>query len=131
MLNANIGSAEMTTKDLFGRQTSPPHPGEVLREDILPHYTMTRAQLAKHLQISTRLLNEVVRERRDINLDLAMRLGAAFGQGAHFWLGLQMQHDLWQARNQESQVRLIRHSSWTGAKRSKTSHALSAAVDVF
>ena len=92
---------------------------------------MTRAQLAKHLQISTRRLNEVVRERRDINLDLAMRLGAAFGQGAHFWLGLQMQHDLWQARNQESQVRLIRHSSWTGAKRSKTSHALSAAVDVF
>ncbi len=91
----------MTTKDLFGRQTSPPHPGEVLREDILPHYTMTRAQLAKHLQISTRLLNEVVRERRDINLDLAMRLGAAFGQGAHFWLGLQMQHDLWQARNQK------------------------------
>ena len=101
----------MTSKDLFGRDTSPPHPGEVLREDLFPYYSLSRAQLAKHLRISTRKLNEILREQRDINLDLAMRLGAAFGQGAHFWLGLQMQHDLWQARNREASIRPIRRNS--------------------
>jgi antitoxin HigA-1 len=118
----------MTTKDLFGRETSPPHPGEVLREDILPHYTLTRGQLAKHLQISTRVLNEFVRERRDINLDLAMRLGEAFGQGAHFWLGLQMQHDLWQARHREPSVRPIRRKGWPGMRPSSAPRALQGPV---
>lgn len=97
-------------KDLLGRETCPPHPGEVLREDILPHYRLTRKELAAHLGISTRQLGDLLRERRGMTLDLAMRLGAAFGQGAHFWLGLQMQHDLWQARHKESSVRPIRYS---------------------
>lgn len=95
----------MTSKDLYGHHTPPPHPGEVLREDILPHYHLTRAELARHLKISTRLLGDVLRERRPITLDLALRLGAAFGQGPHFWLGLQAQFDLWHARRREPDVR--------------------------
>ncbi len=121
----------MTSKDLFGRDTSPPHPGEVLREDILPHYSMSRAQLARHLRISTRKLNEILRELRDINLDLAMRLGAAFGQGAHFWLGLQMQHDLWQARNREASIRPIRRTSGQDFKRSKPHRTSPVPVSAF
>lgn len=121
----------MTTKDLFGRETSPPHPGEVLREDLLPHYSMTRAQLARHLGISVRSLSDFVRERRDINLDLALRLGAAFGQGAHFWLGLQMQHDLWQARNREAPIRPIRRNGWPDVKRSKVSRTVPGPVAAF
>ncbi len=121
----------MTSKDLFGRETSPPHPGEVLREDIFPHYSLTPAQLAKHLRISTRKLNEILREQRDINLDLAMRLGSAFGQGAHFWLGLQMQHDLWQARNREESIRPIRRSSGQGFRRSTSHRAPPAPVAAF
>lgn len=104
-------------KDLLGRDTCPPHPGEVLREDILPHYGITRKAFAKHLGISTRLLGDVLRERRDVTLDLAMRLGAAFGQGAHFWLGLQMQHNLWQARRQETKVRPIKRPMTAGSSK--------------
>lgn len=118
----------MTTKDLFGRETSPPHPGEVLREDILPHYALTRRQLAQHLGISTQVLGELLREQRDVNLDLAMRLGAAFSQGAHFWLGLQMQHDLWQSRNRESQVRPIRRAHWRDRRRTKVPSGIPGAM---
>lgn len=106
----------MTSKDLFGRETSPPHPGEVLREDILPCYALSPKHLAQHLKIKPRFLNELLEEQRGIDLDLAMRLGAAFCQGAHFWLGLQIQHDLWQSRHRESQVRPIGRAQWLGNK---------------
>jgi len=88
-------------KDLYGHQTPPPHPGEVLREDILPLVQLSRAAMARHLGISARTLADIVHERRPVTLDVARRLGAAFGCGTHYWLGLQMQHDLWRARISE------------------------------
>lgn len=78
-------------------QPEPPHPGEILREDILPCLTMTRAALAKHLGVSTRMLADLLAERRTVDRKLAQRLGRAFGHGARYWLGLQMQYDLWHA----------------------------------
>lgn len=98
----------MTSKDIYGRQTPPPHPGEILREEILPHYSLDCAGLARHLKANATAVAELLDGVRDIDRDLAVRLGAAFGQGAHFWLGLQMQHDLWHARQTEVDVRPIR-----------------------
>jgi addiction module HigA family antidote len=69
----------------------PPHPGEILREDILPLLALSRRELARHLSISPRVLSEVLSERRAVTLDLAI------GQGARYWLGLQAQHDVWRA----------------------------------
>jgi addiction module HigA family antidote len=76
---------------------APLHPGEVLREDVLPHIEMSRSDLARHLGISTDTIADLIAERRPVTLDLARRLGIAFGQGAHYWLGLQAQHDQWLA----------------------------------
>ncbi len=84
------------------RDPAPPHPGEILREDILPHVPMSRAELARHLGISARTLGDVLAEKRAVTLDLAVRLGAALGQGARYWLGLQTQHDIWQASQLEA-----------------------------
>lgn len=84
------------------RLPAPPHPGEILREDILPHVAMSRAELARHLGISPRALGDLLAERRAVTLDLAMRLGAALGQGARYWLGVQTQHDVWQASRLEA-----------------------------
>ncbi len=75
----------------------PPHPGEVLREDILPHVGLPNGEFARRLGISGHALAELLAERRSITLDLARRLGDALGQGARYWLSLQMQHDLWLA----------------------------------
>jgi antitoxin HigA-1 len=73
----------------------PPHPGELLREDILPKLTLDQASLARHLGVECAALTEFIDEKRPVTVDLARRLGAAFGQGARFWLGVQMQFDLW------------------------------------
>jgi addiction module HigA family antidote len=75
----------------------PPHPGEYLREDILPALGMTVKALAAHLGVSRQSLSELVNERRAVSVEMAQKLGKAFGNGARFWLALQMQHDLWRA----------------------------------
>lgn len=84
------------------RDPAPPHPGEILREDILPHVAMSRTELARHLGISRRTLGDILSEKRAVTLDLAVRLGTALGQGARYWLGLQSQHDIWQASRLET-----------------------------
>lgn len=93
---------------------SPPHPGEYIREDILPALNMTIGELAKHLGVTRTSLSQLVNERRDVSLEMAQRLGQAFGNGARFWLALQMQHDIWKAeRNSKIQVDRIR---WRGSE---------------
>ena len=76
---------------------SPPHPGEILREDLLPRLGMSRTAFARHLGISAGRLGAVLSERSSVTLDLAVRLAAAFGHGSRYWLGLQAQHDIWRA----------------------------------
>ncbi len=99
----------MIHKDLYGRFSEPPHPGEILREDILPKLGVTRKELAASLGISQRRLSELLLERRSVNADLAARLNQAIGCGVHFWLGLQFQYDLWWARRlQLENVRQLR-----------------------
>lgn len=93
----------------------PPHPGEILREDILPLLTLSRRELARHLAISPRVLSEVLAEKRAVTLDLALKLGAALGQGARYWLGLQAQHDVFLAT--QMQAVSVAPISW-GKKRS-------------
>ena len=76
--------------------TPPLHPGEVLREDMLPHFRVSASELARHLQVPHRIVDALLSERGRVTEALAARLGAAFGQGAHYWLALQRQHDRWQ-----------------------------------
>lgn len=84
-------------KDLFDREVAPPHPGEIVRDDILPALALSRRELARRLKVSPRTLTHFLREERPVTLDLALRLGSALGQGARYWLSLQVQHDIWQA----------------------------------
>ena len=88
-------SPEPVFKDIYLRDTAPPHPGEVLREDILPMVGLSRTATAKRLGITPQRLSALLCEKRPMTADLAVRLGTFFGQGARYWLGLQMQHDIW------------------------------------
>jgi addiction module HigA family antidote len=92
-------------KDIFDACLPPPHPGEILREDIFPQLGMTRTAFARHLGISPARLREVMSERASVTVDLAHRLGAALGSGAQFWLGLQTRFDLWHVR-QETPIKV-------------------------
>lgn len=75
----------------------PPHPGEYIKEDILPALGMTIKDLAGHLGVSRVALSELVNEKRSVSIEMAQRLGKAFGNGTRFWLALQMQYDIWHA----------------------------------
>jgi addiction module HigA family antidote len=72
----------------------PPHPGETILEDVLKPLDMSVNQLAKHLGITAARLNDVVRGRRGITADTAMRLARYLGTSPEFWLGLQLDYDL-------------------------------------
>lgn len=77
----------------------PIHPGALLREDVLPALAMSVGEFAKHLGVAEPNLDAVVAERASIDVDLAVRLGKALGNGPRFWLALQMQRDVWQAQS--------------------------------
>jgi addiction module HigA family antidote len=76
----------------------PIHPGETLREDVLDPLNMSVNQLAKALAVDTARLNEIVRGRRGITADTALRLARYLGTSAEFWLGLQLDYELRLAR---------------------------------
>jgi addiction module HigA family antidote len=72
----------------------PVHPGEVLREDFLRPAGLSVNALAKALHVPTPRINEVVRERRGVTADTALRLARYFGGDAQSWLNLQAVYDL-------------------------------------
>lgn len=72
----------------------PIHPGEVLREDFLGPLDMSANALANHLGVTPARINEIVREKRGITADTALRLAKYFGGSAQFWLNLQSTYEL-------------------------------------
>ncbi|MFW7341781.1 HigA family addiction module antitoxin [Pollutimonas sp. H1-120] len=72
----------------------PIHPGEILREEYLTPLGMSVNALATHLHVPATRMNEIVRERRGVTPDTALRLAAFFGGDASSWLNLQQAYDL-------------------------------------
>ncbi|GJM42898.1 MAG: transcriptional regulator [Ardenticatenaceae bacterium] len=75
----------------------PTHPGEMLREDFLPDYGLTVATLAEAISVSRQSINELLRERRRVSPEMALRLARLFGNSPEFWLNAQRAVDLWDA----------------------------------
>jgi len=79
---------------MFKNGMRPVHPGEVLREDFLKPLGMSANALAKALRVPAPRINDVVRKRRGVTADTAMRLARYFGGDARSWLNLQAAYDL-------------------------------------
>jgi addiction module HigA family antidote len=78
------------------------HPGDILKTEFMEPLGLSSYRLAKELHVSAPRVNDLVRGKRSITADTAMRLSAYFGNSAQFWLGLQMDHDLWVASKNKS-----------------------------
>lgn len=76
----------------------PIHPGEVLREEFLLPYKLSAHALSMALQVPAPRINDIVRERRSVSVDTALRLAKFFDNSAEFWLGLQTDYDMAVAR---------------------------------
>lgn len=72
----------------------PTHPGELLREDVLPALRKSKTEIADLLGVSRQTLHDVLREKRPITPNLALRIGKLVGGGAEIWLSMQQAYDL-------------------------------------
>jgi addiction module HigA family antidote len=92
-----------------GIKRRPTHPGEMLREDFLPDYELTVSALAEAVGVSRQSINELLRERRAVSPEMALRLARLFGNSPEFWLNAQRAIDLWDAGQAiEKDVRRIK-----------------------
>ena len=82
----------------MAKRLDPIHPGEILREEVLVPKEMSVNQLAKYLAVDTARLKEIVRGRRGISADTALRLAQYLGATPEFWLKLQVHYELSVAR---------------------------------
>jgi len=87
----------MSIPNTISMKRSPTHPGEMLREDFLPDYGLTVSSLAKAIGVSRQSINELLRERRRVSPEMALRLARLFGNSPEFWLNAQRAVDLWVA----------------------------------
>ncbi len=78
----------------------PIHPGEVLREEFLIPLNLTAHALALALHVPAPRINDIVRERRAVSVDTAMRLSRFFNMSPEFWMGLQADYEMAIARDQ-------------------------------
>jgi addiction module HigA family antidote len=86
------------------RRIKPTHPGEMLREDFLPEFSLSATQMAEALGVSRQTVNELLRERRALTPSMALRLSRLFGNSPEFWLNAQRAVDLWQVEALEKDV---------------------------
>ena len=94
------------------RQRRPIHPGEFLREDFLPDYDLSVADLAAAIKVSRQTVNELINEKRALSAAMALRLSRFFGNTPEFWLNAQRELDLWEAeRLHKAELKQIKPAS--------------------
>ena len=86
-------------------------PGEILNEEFLDPMCITAYRLAKDTNMPATRISEILKGRRKITADTALRLSVYFGNSADFWLGIQDEYDLRKQRNNiEDELKKIPHA---------------------
>ncbi len=82
------------------RGLPPMHPGELLREEILPALARSKTEIARLLGVSRQTLYDILEERQPVTPGMALRLGKLCGNGPDLWLNLQRRYDLHRAEQE-------------------------------
>ncbi len=86
------------------------HPGEILLDEFLEPLEITAYRLSKDLKIPQTRISEIIKGRRRITADTALRLSKYFGNSAKFWLGLQDDYDIEEEKlNKEKELNEIKN----------------------
>ncbi len=86
---------------------NPPHPGEVITEEILKPLGLSVAEMAQHLGINPEILSQVLNEQCALTPDLAYRLSLLFKPSGESWLRQQAAYDIWQIKQHASDIHII------------------------
>ena len=81
-------------------QRPPTHPGEILREDVLPALHLSVSETARRLRVSRQQLHRILGCTHPITVEMALRIGKLSGNGPGLWLRMQQNHDLWYAEQE-------------------------------
>jgi len=82
------------TRNRLLRALEPMHPGEILREDVLPALGKPKAEVARLLGISRQTLYDIIDEKQPVTPGMALRFGKLCGNGPELWINLQRAYDL-------------------------------------
>jgi addiction module HigA family antidote len=94
-------------KSLRDTKRKPTHPGEMLREDVLPALDMTQTEFAKRLGVSRLSASELLLEKRALSADMAVRIGKLTNTAPESWLRMQAAVDLWELEQNPKRYRHI------------------------
>ena len=94
-------------KTLRDPKRKPTHPGEMLREDVLPALNMTQSELARRLGVSRLSVSELLHEKRALSPDMAIRIATLTNTTPESWLRMQQALDLWELKQQPKRYRHI------------------------
>jgi antitoxin HigA-1 len=93
-------------------------PGDILSEEFLKPLGMSQTALAKRMRVDPMRINAIVRGKRAITAETAIRLASVFGTSARFWLGLQNDHDLAiEAQSRTTNFKRVMEAAGAGAKK--------------
>lgn len=93
----NIIKKDLTMSVIRNPHRCPTHPGELLREDIIPATGKNKSEIARLLNISRQHLYDILAERKPVSPEIAVKLGKLFGNGPTIWLKMQTAYNEWHA----------------------------------
>ena len=104
------GNNRLSLKKIKMQKLSNVHPGEILNYEFLKPLEITAYRLSKDLNIPQTRISEIIKGKRRITADTALRLSKYFGNSAKFWLGLQDDYDIEEEKeSKESELNEIKH----------------------
>jgi addiction module HigA family antidote len=89
----------------------PPHPGEIIKELCLEPLSLSVTDAAKGLGVTRKALSELLNGHTGVSPEMAIRLEQAFGSTAETWLKMQLEYDLWQAKQRAGNLKVTRFAS--------------------
>jgi antitoxin HigA-1 len=87
---------------------NPAHPGEIVREECLKPLSLSVTAAAEALGVTRKALSDLLNGHSGVSPEMAIRLEKVFGSTADTWLGMQMQYDLWEARQRSDKITVKR-----------------------
>lgn len=79
---------------------APMHPGELLKQDVLPNLEISTSEFARRLGLSRQMIYDILNEKKPVSAETAVKLGALLGGDGRLWLNLQRTYDFWKAEQE-------------------------------
>jgi addiction module HigA family antidote len=103
---------------------NPPHPGEVIKEDILKPLGLSVAEAAQHLGVNKEILFHLLNEECALTPEMAYRLSLVFKPSSESWLRQQAAYDIWQIKQHASEIHVIPLNKYAHFNLKQPSHEL-------